>query len=308
MKKTLIAVAVASLIAPLAAQADSTFVGSMRYGVAFNDPGDGADAEASVRNFGSRIKWSGSGDLDNGMSAFGKYELRLNNERDSADDLSGGIGNRMYHVGVKGGFGAISLGLQDSAWDLVNPDRTWWNGGTGLLGNRSEKKGVLKYDGNFGDVAFSAAATMQAGDDDGDAVDIFDAAVLYAANGIRAGVGMQTLAGDGDPVTNDGTAFAVHGGYDFGGADIQLTYGVEDEDYTGSVERTGIYFEAGFGDAYVWYGQREFDGGDAPTGLGIGYTQSLGKQTLIWYELFQNDPDDGSDADVGLNATLKVDF
>ena len=305
MKKTLLAVAVATtMVAPLVAQAESTLTGSLRYGVAFTDDGDDSDAELSVQNFGSRIRYKGSAELNNGMTSFGNLELRLSDAR------NGDVVNRLYRVGVEGGFGKVSLGVQDSAFDLVNRDRTWWNGGSGLIGDRNEKHGVLKYENGFGDVKVAAAVTAQAGDQDADFADIFDAAVLYAANGISAGVGVQTKAGNDDAGEGDGTAFAVTGGYDFGAGDIMLTYGVEDEDFTvtGGAERTGIYLEAGVGDFYAWYGSREIDGGNTPTGLGVGYTQTLGPQTLIWYELFQNDPDDDSDADIGVNATLKIDF
>lgn len=307
MKKTILAVAVATVVAaPIAAQAESKLTGSLRYGVAFTDNGDDTDAEAEVRNFGSRIKYSGSADLDNGMSSFGKLELRLSDAR------NGAVVNRLYAVGVKGGFGTVSLGVQDSAIDLIATDRTWWNGGTGLVTNRNEKNGVIKYENSVGDISFAVAAQMVSGDDDGDAADLIDAGVLYSANGITAGVGLQTLTGEVDDAGNDildGTAFVVTGGYDFGGGDVKLTYGVEDEDFnTSGAEVTGLYLEAGFGDAYLWFGSKETDGGDTPTGVGLGYTQKLGPQTLIWYEVFQNDPDDGSDADVAFNAALKIDF
>lgn len=305
MKNTLLPVVAVSvaLVAPLAmAESESSLVGSVRYGVALVDSGDGTDAEFSYQNFGSRIKLSGSRDLDNGMTSFGKMEIRL------SDSRNGNTVNRMYAVGIKGGFGTVSLGVQDSAFDLVNPDRAWWNGGMGLVGNRIEKNGVIKYENSSGDVSVAVAATMQAGDDDADAADIVDAAIKYSANGITAGVGVQSLAGNGDPVTNDGTAFAVTGGYNFGAGDFTLTYGVEDEDYTGGAERTGIDLQAGFGDVYAWFSSMDNDGGTNPTRVGLGYTQKLGPKTLIWYEAFSTDADDGSDADIALNAVLKIDF
>lgn len=302
MKKILLVVAVGVTMAAPFAMAESKLIGSLRYGAAFVDNGDGTDAELSSQNFGSRIKWSGSADLDNGMTSFGKMELRL------SDSRNGDVVNRMYAVGVKGGFGTVSLGVQDSAFDLVNPDRTWWNGGTGLVGNRSEKNGVVKYENSFGDVAVAVAATMQAGDDDADAADIFDAAIKYSANGITAGVGIQSLAGNGDPVTNDGTAFALTGGYNFGAGDVTLTYGVEDEDYTGGAEKTGIDLQAGFGDFFAWFSSIDNDGGTNPTRVGLGYTQNIGPKTLIWYEAFSTDADDDTDTDIALNVALKIDF
>ncbi len=310
MKKTLVALAAVSLLAPLAAQAagtSSTLVGSLRYGLAYSDPGDGADGDFSSQNFGSRIKWAGSSDLGTGTTAFGQLELRLNSARNS------NVVNRHYRVGLEGDFGKVSLGLQDSAFDLVNPDPSWWNGGAGLGGNRAEKPGTVKYENSFGDVAFAAAVTAETGDTDNDFADLFDIAAKYSANGITLGAGMQTLAGDAASAhlgTGDGSAFAITGGYNFGAGWFDVTFGVEDEDFNavGGSEVTNMHLNVVFGDVYGWFGSKETDGGNTPTGMGIGYTQSLGPKTLIWYELFQNDADDGSDADLGINMALKLDF
>ncbi|MGB0867453.1 MAG: porin [Granulosicoccaceae bacterium] len=303
MKKVLLSVAVATIVAAPMAQAGSSLTGSLRYGFAYTDNGDGADAQMTLQNFGSRIKMAGDSDLGNGMTGYGNLELRLNNERDNADDATGGIGNRIYRVGLKGSFGDISFGLQDTAFDIANPDRTWWNGGAGLMGKRNEKNGALRYSKSFGDVELRAGAQMVS-DADADVADIFDIGVKYAANNITLAAAIQNDA------ASEGTATAISGGYNFGAGDFTVTYGIEDEDFNGGVEETGLSVQVGFGDFYGWYGQTEedTDGAATPSSIGVGYTQSLGPQTTMWYELFQNDADDDTDADMALNAVLKVDF
>lgn len=308
MKKLLLSVAVATIVAAPLAQAGSSLTGSMRYGFEYTDNGTD-DAQTNVRNFGSRIKMAGDTDLGNGMTGYGNLELRMNNEKDYTQDSkdSGGVGNRTYRVGVKGNFGDISFGLQDTAFDIANPDRTWWNGGTGLIGKRSEKNGAVRYSKMFGDIELRAGAQMVNNAANAEeAADIVDFGVKYAANNITLAAAVQNDA------AADGSATAISGGYNFGAGDITVTYGVEDEDFSGEgADKTGIDIQAGFGNFYGWYSQTEvdLDGAPTPNRIGVGYTHKMSDQMLIWTELFQTDPDTaGSDSAMALNTTLKIDF
>eukprot|EP00095_Tigriopus_kingsejongensis_P004891 snap_masked-scaffold1_size3401120-processed-gene-14.18 protein:Tk04891 transcript:snap_masked-scaffold1_size3401120-processed-gene-14.18-mRNA-1 annotation:"cytidine deaminase" len=237
--------------APLA-QAGSSLTGSIRYGLNYSDDGTN-DAQINIENFGSRIKMAGDSDLGNGMTGYGKLELRLNADRNS------NVVNRMYAVGVKGNFGDLSFGLQDTAFDIANPDRTWWNGGTGLVGKRNEKNGAVVYKKSFGDIEMRAGAQMiNNAVDAEETADIFDFGVKYAANNITLAAAMQNDA------ASDGTATAISGGYNFGAGDFTVTYGVEDEDFSGAgADKTGIDIQAGFGNFYGWYKALQCLYGDA---------------------------------------------
>lgn len=308
MKKLALAVSVATIVAAPLAQAGSTLTGSLRYGVAYTDDGVN-DGQFSAQNFGSRIKWAGDTDLGNGATGYGKLELRLNDARNGdAQNTDGtnalGVVNRMYAVGIKGGFGDLSFGVQDTAYDIANPDRTWWNGGYGLTGKRNEKNGAVVYKKGFGDIDLAIGAQMvsnTAGEEE--VADIVDAGVKYSANNIMLAAAIQS------DTASEGTATAVSGGYNFGAGDFTVTYGIEDEDFTGGAEKTGLDVQVGFGNFYGWYGQTELDGADStPFRVGVGYTQSLNEQMLVWYELFSTDLDDDSDATMAFNAALKIDF
>lgn len=313
MKKLLLSVAVATIVAAPIAQAGSSLTGSIRYGLNFTDSGTmvddpttvavdsiDPDAQINIENFGSRIKMAGDSDLGNGMTGYGKLELRLDGAR------GGAVNNRMYAVGVKGNFGDLSFGLQDTAFDIANPDRTWWNGGTGLIGKRSEKNGAVVYKKSFGDIEMRAGAQMINNTvESEEAADIIDFGVKYAANNITLAAAVQNDA------AADGSATAIMGGYNFGAGDITVTYGVEDEDFSGAgADKTGIDVQAGFGNFYGWYSQTEVDlaGAPTPNRIGVGYTHSLSDQMLIWTELFSDDPDTDDDATVSLNTVLKIDF
>ena len=318
MKKLLLSVAVATIVAAPIAQAGSSLTGSLRYGVDINSNDDNA---FTVKNYGSRIKMAGDTAIGSN-TGYGKLELRL------ADSRNGGVVNRTYAVGMKGDFGDLSVGVQDTAFDQATADRSWWNGAnTGLVGDRNEKHGAVRYNKSFGAVSLTAGAAMQAtGAED---LDLFDIALKYSGGPITVAAAMQSkefdavaaVAGALPTLTTaqvlpvaasaarTGSAVSVMGGYNWGSGDATLTYGVEDEDFTGTVERTALLAQFGMGDFYGFYGQSELDGAaETPTLIGVGYTQNLSDQSLIWYELFSEDADDGSDAVTALNAAFKIDF
>ena len=119
MKKSVLALAVATaLAAPLAAQADTILYGSARVSVDYNEDdnlcrisfeGDAADWD--VVNNASRLGVLGSEDLGGGLSAIYQYEFGV-------DVTEGGNfeGNRPKFVGLKGGFGTLTSGTQDTPY------------------------------------------------------------------------------------------------------------------------------------------------------------------------------------------------
>jgi predicted porin len=138
MKKSLLALAVtAALTAPLAAQADTILYGSARVSIDYNDESNSlfnGDGSWDIANNSSRLGVLGSEDLGGGLSAVYQYEFGV--------DISEGgnlEGNRPKFVGLKGGFGQISLGTQETPYyhvggivDIFNTDKSL--GSTGWLG------------------------------------------------------------------------------------------------------------------------------------------------------------------------------
>jgi predicted porin len=113
MKKSVLALAVAAaLAAPLAAQADTILYGSARVSVDYNENDDlfndfnGTGAWDVVNN-ASRLGVLGSEDLGGGLSAVYQYEFGV-------DVTEGGNfqGNRPKFVGLRGGFGQLTVGTQ----------------------------------------------------------------------------------------------------------------------------------------------------------------------------------------------------
>jgi len=142
MKKSILALAVAAALAtPLAAQADTILYGSARVSVDYNDEDNLAnkfkgDGYWDVVNNDSRLGVLGSEDLGGGLSAIYQYEFGV-------DVTEGGNfeSNRPKFVGLKGGFGSITLGTQETPYyqvagitDIFNSSKTFgptaWLGGS----------------------------------------------------------------------------------------------------------------------------------------------------------------------------------
>ena len=154
MKKSMLALAVAAaLAAPLAAQADTILYGSARVSVDYNDetvpdrvtvdPNTGnlkldttGISSWDVVNNDSRLGVMGNEDLGGGLSAVYQYEFGV-------DVTEGGNfeSNRPKWVGLKGGFGTLTLGTQETPYyhvagitDIFNSGKTFtgtsWLGGS----------------------------------------------------------------------------------------------------------------------------------------------------------------------------------
>lgn len=106
LKNLTMAIMVASLgAASVAAQADSSWYGSVRIGIEHVD--DGSNDTTSFRNWYSRMGFKGETDLENGLTAFGHYEFSV--DTDNADNGNGALGTRKAYVGLKGGSGVSVL-------------------------------------------------------------------------------------------------------------------------------------------------------------------------------------------------------
>jgi predicted porin len=145
MKKSVLAMAVAAALTGFGtvAQADTTLYGSARVSVDWvdTDKPDGPFSDSEdywdVRNNSSRLGVRGLEDLGGGLSAIYQYEFGV-------DMTEGGTfeSNRPKWVGLKGGFGSVTLGTQWSTYynvtgvaDIFNSNRTFASD-TGYLGGQ----------------------------------------------------------------------------------------------------------------------------------------------------------------------------
>ncbi|MCC8987496.1 MAG: porin [Candidatus Contendobacter sp.] len=105
-----------ALTSPFAAYADTILYGEAKVSVDYTDNNRDPAAYWDVVNNGSKLGFKGSEDLGGGLSAFYQYEF-------SVDMTEGGNfdGLNQKFVGIKGGFGAVTLGTQDTPyWKVLN--------------------------------------------------------------------------------------------------------------------------------------------------------------------------------------------
>lgn len=223
-KKLLVAAIAGTLAAPIAI-ADVAVSGSIRVGL--QGASDGTDTTWQVRNGGSRLRFKASEDLGNGQAAYVTYEFGVDA---GGGSIGGGSRNRLTEVGIKGGWGKLSMGSQWSTqWNMVGThiDKSQAFGGQGYQGQYRMNNSV-RYQTSMGALAVGIDAQMRSGGDDIDS----------------ATVG-------------------------FGGSMGSLKYGVAWRD-NGESDYTGIGFGTKMGDIKLSGGWSSVDGGNSGSNINIG--------------------------------------
>jgi predicted porin len=303
LKKTILALAVAGVAAaPMMASAaghgpDSAVYGSMRYGVESVDNGGTTERVTTLRNFGSRFGIKGETDLGNGMTAFGKWEAHMF-----------GAALRDFQIGLKGDFGQVYAGDGiNHTWDsYMSTDDTWWYGGQSHLSDGVQSNAIT-YMGGAGAVSFGITAQMnaQAVNADEEAIDAIEIVVAFDAGPVNIALGMTDVKTS--PVDTEAVTGLV-----LKGAAGDFGYKVDFQSQGAAVGSTddlsSVQLQGSFGSFYAQYGSQD-TGPATPTNLVLGYTQTLGAKTLVWYEFISQDADVvGTDTSTTIAATLKYEI
>ncbi len=296
-KLTAVATAVAMTIAvPLTAQADGGFYGSARVGLSYADAGGDSDATIDLRSWASRMGFKGETEMANGLTGFGKYEFGVN--------LNGATSMRHANVGIKGDFGSITLGRAYHTWynNVIGPvDQPWWGSCNGCISYTGRTEAVT-YAGNFG--AGSGGISLYFDGDDAEAneLDGFEIGATFPVGSMSLGLGMQDLDNGTEPTIG----VAVSGSSGAIGFAANITAQAAPSDSTAD-DRTGLDVYLSYGNVYVDLGT--VTGDNDSVGFTLGYTKSIGENTLAWFEASSFDSGvDGSDASTALRAALKHDW
>lgn len=273
MKKLTLALAVAAALStPIAAQADTILYGSARVSVDYIDE-DPVDGFWDIVNNSSRLGVLGSEELGGGLSAIYQYEFGV-------DVTEGGNlqGNRPKLVGLKGGFGQISLGTQETPYyhvagiiDIFNTDKSL--GSTAFLGGSFNGFTLNPTnDRDFGDGSlfrlenslyyttpdfngFSAEAmlVMNGASNDGqgysDSIDLWNISAKYSNGPFFAGISYIQLDGDSDVSLSDQVAI-----------DLDLNQWILGLGYSGGPFSVGFIYEQGTINEFGLLGTARFEG------------------------------------------------
>ena len=274
-------------------------------------------------------------DLGNGLTGFGKYEWDV----DENDFLI-----RQRIVGVKGDFGKVTLGKTYHTFYnyVVGPaDSPWWVSGYAIISYRGRTDDGLSY--NYSSDAFNFGVTAYMFREDGtaavaavpastatdpltvgnvavaavpgneEAIDQLEVGVSFGIGDMTLGIALLTTEDDsvlgtgveiGNGSDEDILGFSLSG---ISLGDASLGFGLQTQD-----EDTSFLADLLIGDLYIHVEQESLDAGSKANtadedrlGITIGYTQSLGKDTLIYYELYSLDNDTG-DSNDDLTAVMAV--
>lgn len=244
MNKKIIALAIAAAVAaPMAAQAAPTVYGKINMGIVSFDDG-GANDGLAIFDEASRLGLKGSEDLGGGLKLIYKME-------GTADmDQNGGFAfNRDTMVGLKGGFGTVSIGRQNTAYknatgkyDLF-ADMYGDITGDGTHGAADTREEGIKYENKFGGVKlaidFAPSEAGSPNDEMGNTV-----AVNFKAGPVDLAVALGTCgdACEGGAVKDSATKIGVQ--WKGGANTVNFIHETFEEDLTGN-EQTAMTIQYG---------------------------------------------------------------
>ena len=132
MKKTLIALALVSL--PVAASAEVILYGVVKAGVEYESNATRAstgdkEKAANIVDYGTRIGFKGSEDLNNGLKAIWQIETHA-----SLGDGTVGNRGRDSFIGLEGGFGTVRAGYVSSPLKVSVDNQDMWEYDSPILG------------------------------------------------------------------------------------------------------------------------------------------------------------------------------
>ena len=339
LKSSAIALAVAGALgASMVAQADSGFYGSIRVGVVYTD-GPATDEPAGINHTGanapehtdvdatttsekstdiksvsSRFGFRGETDMGNGLTGFGRFEWAVSN--------TGAVSGRHMYAGLKGDWGSLLAGQTYHTfynYVLAGLDNPWRGTGftTTWTGYRGRLPSAATYNGEFGAVNIGATIYMDNSTEgsDGSPNDL-DAYEL----GISGQAGPVTLAfaySDVDETDSDAAYGIVAKNWNIGIFTLGAGYFAQGN---GAAPGTAssIIFDMYIGNAYVHLETKDNDSGatvgEKPMLATLGYTQSVGRQTTAYYEIYNLDTDGELNAantsadELSVAAVLKYDW
>lgn len=248
-----------------------------------------------------------SGETDGGLTFGAHMEL---DDTNGSGAINGAWGSDNESVFISGGFGTLTLGEIDGAFDKrlkevalaggsITDDETahaGYNGNGNFDG--TEDNQILRYDYSFGDFGFSLSMEQNNNGASGD--DIYALGVSYdmdMASGIALGFGLGYQTG-GD-VDFDAIGVSIYA--DFGnGFEAALNY----TDYDDAVGGDGTHIGVGVAytmDAFTFalnYGEYDYDAAGADSsGYGMVVNYDLGGGAVVQFGYGSSDLEVGADTD-----------
>jgi predicted porin len=290
LAKTVLTSALALTCAAPAFASDVTVYGKAN--VSFQSADEGSERFTELKSNASRFGIKGDLKLDDGLTVVYKYEVQID-LADEADEDN--LKSRNQYVGLKGSFGEILLGRNDTMLkqsqgkiDLFNDyeadlKRTWK--GENRMGDSITYKTA-----KFNNFQFGVSYITE---DEPNGQDGISAALMYGDKTLKKSKFYAAVAMDSDVKGYD-TARVV-GQFKVGGVKIGLGFHTQEEVATGA-DADGYLVNASYKMNKVTYKAQYQTLEDNDT-VSLGVDYKLGKMTKLfaWYSSF--DIDGGTDRD-----------
>jgi predicted porin len=291
-----IAAALLTAISVSTYAADVTIYGKANVSVQSSDEGEGTFTE--VKSNASRIGFKGTHKLSDDLTVVYKAEFQVDLDGDS--DKGDSITDRNQYIGLKGNFGEVLLGKNDTVLkqsqgkvdlfsDLNGDIKSLWKGENRMADTITYKSN--KFNG------FQLGVTYVA-EDSVDGEDATSIALMYGDKALKKSKIYAAVAVDSEMKGYDVTRFTVQG--KLSGFTLGAMLQNQEQVSTGQ-EMDGFLASAKYSiDSWTLKAQMqtaEFDGGDDKSGVTVGADYKLAKNTKLYTFYTTFDMDSGADED-----------
>ena len=294
--KNTLALTICSIIALPTFAANVDIYGRADVSLQSSDEGEGNFSE--VKSNASRIGFKGTHKLNEDLEVIYKAEFQVDLDGDSAKGDS--ITDRNQYVGLKGGFGEVLLGKNDTMLkksqgkvdlfsDLNGDIKHLWKGENRMADTITYKSP------KFSDISVGVTYIAE---DSVDAEDAISVAVFYGDKKLKKSKIYASIAMDSEVKGYDTTRATIQG--KVSGITLGAIYHTQ-EKVDGGAEMDGFLLSAKYKvDKVTFKGQyqtADHDGGDSLSGVTVGADYSLAKSTKLYAFYTSFDMDTGADED-----------
>ncbi|MDX2367268.1 MAG: porin [Colwellia sp.] len=295
--KNTLALTICSIIALPTFAANVDIYGRADVSVQSSDEGEGRFTE--VKSNASRLGFKGTHKLNDDLEVIYKAEFQVDLDGDS--DKGNSITDRNQYIGLKGGFGEVLLGKNDTMLkqsqgkvdlfsDLNGDIKSLWKGENRMADTISYKSP------KFSDISVGVTYIAE---DAVDAEDAISVAVFYGDKKLKKSKVYASIAMDSEVKGYDTTRATVQG--KVAGVTLGAIYHTQEKSVDGSGEMDGFLISAKYKIEKVTlkgqYQTADYDGGDSLSGVTVGADYSLAKSTKLYAFYTSFDMDTGADED-----------
>jgi predicted porin len=274
------------------AQADVKVYGKANVSVQSTDEGEGSATE--IKSNASRFGFKGSEKLDDGLEVIYKLEFQVDvADADSKGDKDN-ITARNQYVGLKGSFGEVVIGRNDTAYKQSQGKLDLFNDLEGDIKNLFKGENRLGNSVSYKSNSFNGFKLLGTfiAEDDRDGKNGYSTALTYGDSKLKKSSVYAAIAVDSEVKGYDAVRFAIHSKF----SDIKLgaIYQMQERS-DGTNEADGYMLNAAYSMGAnilkAQYQVIDFDQGDKIDGISVGIDHKLNKVTKLYgfYSTFDGD-------------------